>query len=319
LGVVTAKMNWIFMSLPLSIEKRILVLGASGFLGSNLRQIYSGSHNIFFASSSFDVELSPRDTLVTSYDTETLLRLVDILRIDVILNCVGFTDVEACESNPILNKRLNLDLPIMLDTVCRKTGAKLIQISTDHYSSDEQIPRDEEALMIPVNQYGSLKLQADKVLLLNPTTLVVRTNFFGFNPSARPKLLDWAKERLENGETVEGFNDVYFTPISVSVLGSMLMRLIDLDEVGLIHAVGQESLSKFEFLRMLSDALSCEPTQVISQSIKNSFLQTPRPNFLSLSNSKLIGILPEYSETSLTSMIKQELSRFKPFSTPLNV
>jgi dTDP-4-dehydrorhamnose reductase len=303
-------MNWIFMSLPLSIEKRILVLGGSGFLGSNLRQIYFGRQNIFFASSSFDLELSPRDTLVTSYDKETLLRLIDNLRIDVVLNCVGFTDVEACESNPILNMRLNFDLPMMLDTLCRQTGTRLIQISTDHYSSHEQVPRDEETLMIPVNQYGSLKLQADKALLLNPTTLVVRTNFFGFNPSARSKLLDWAKERLETGATVEGFNDVYFTPISVSVLGAMLMSLIDLDEVGLIHAVGRESLSKFDFLRMLSEALSCKPTQVNSQSIKNSFLQTPRPNFLSLSNSKMNSILPEYSETSLASMIKQELRRF---------
>ena len=298
------------MSSSLHNQKRILVLGGSGFLGGNLRQIFFNNPNIFFVHSNFNLDRSPKDFFVSSYDKKSIQNLIINLRIDVVLNCVGLTDVDACELNPNLNIKLNLDLPVMLDNICRKTETNLVQISTDHYASDTQIPRGEDVVMIPVNNYGLIKLQADNALLLNPSTLVVRTNFFGFNPSPREKLFDWAKERLELGQTIDGFSDVFFSPISVTLLGTILMRLIDLGETGLIHAVGGESLSKFNFLQILCKALACDSDQVQPSSIKNSLLRTSRPNYLSLSNSKMKSLMPEYNEISLSSMIRQELMRF---------
>jgi dTDP-4-dehydrorhamnose reductase len=164
--------------------------------------------------------------------------------------------------------------------------------------------------MSPINNYGFIKLKADQELLLDPLTLVVRTNFFGFNPSSRSKLFDWAKDNLQSGKTLNGFGDVFFSPISVSFLATIFRRLIDLGESGLINAVGSESISKYSFLKTLCTCLNIDQRLVIKSSITNSRLVTPRPNYLSLSNTKLVAKMPSINNMTISKMIDFELARY---------
>jgi dTDP-4-dehydrorhamnose reductase len=300
------------MNSPLDNQKRVLVLGSSGFLGGNIRQIYREDEAMFFAHSRGITNQHQRDFIVPSYEKRSIQDLVEKLKIDVLLNCVGFTDVEGCESNPSLNKRLNFDFPLMLTDICQSNRIRLIQVSTDHYASETQEPRSEDTIMSPVNDYGFVKLKADQELLLNPLTLVVRTNFFGFNPSSRSKLFDWAKENLQSGKTLNGFEDVFFSPISVSLLATIFRRLIDLGESGLINAVGSESISKYSFLKTLCARLNIDQSLVIKSSITNSRLVTPRPNYLSLSNTKLVAKMPDIDNMTISKMIDFELARYTP-------
>lgn len=290
--------------------KRILILGSSGFLGGNLRVLFLDLPGIYFVHSKPLRSQTPKDFVVCDYSRKVLAALVENLEIDVIVNCVGFTDVDACEDANSLNSKLNLDLPLLLDNLCRSAGVKLVQISTDHFSSTEDVPRTENEIMSFVNEYGRMKLMADKTLLQNELSLVVRTNFFGFDPSRRGNLLDWAKIKLENGERIIGFNDVFFTPISVSILASTLITLIERNLSGLFNVVSSESISKYQFLKSVAECLGCNQDLVLSNSIENSNLSVRRPNFLSLSNSKLKGELTTFRDFSISRMISLELNRF---------
>jgi dTDP-4-dehydrorhamnose reductase len=290
--------------------KRILILGSSGFLGSNLRILFFDLPGVYFVHSKSFRSQTPKDFIVSDYSYKDLAQLVETLGIDVIVNCVGFTNVDACEDTNSLNSKLNLDLPLLLDDLCRSAGVKLVQISTDHYSSKEDIPRTESEIMSFVNEYGRMKLMADKSLLQNEMSLVVRTNFFGFDPSQRGNLLDWAKNKLENGESIFGFNDVFFTPISVSILASTLITLIERNLSGLFNVVSSESISKYQFLKSVAECLGCNQDLVFSNSIENSNLSVRRPKFLSLSNSKLKDELTTFRDISISRMISLELNRF---------
>lgn len=290
--------------------KRILILGSSGFLGSNLRVLFFDLPGIYFVHSKPLKSQTPRDFIVRDYSRDVLALLIKDLEIDVIVNCVGFTDVDACELTNSLNSKLNLDLPLLLDNLCRPAGVKLVQISTDHFSSNEIVPRTENEIMSFVNEYGRMKLMADKTLLLNDLSLVIRTNFFGFDPSLRGNLLDWAKNKLENGERIVGFNDVFFTPISVSILASTLIALVERNLCGLFNVVSSESISKYQFLKSVAECLGCNQELVLSNSIKNSNLSVMRPNFLSLSNSKLKEELTTFQDISISQMISWELNRY---------
>lgn len=298
------------MTLLVTQPKRILILGSSGFLGSNLRVLFFDLPGIYFVHSNPVKSPTPRDFIVGEYSHDVLAPLVEDLEIDVIVNCVGFTDVDACELANSLNNKLNLDLPLLLHDLCRSAGVKLVQISTDHFSSNEVIPRTENEIMSSINEYGRMKLMADKMLLRNELSLVVRTNFFGFDPSLRGNLLDWAKNKLENGERVFGFNDVFFTPISVSILASTLIALIERNLCGLFNVASSESISKYQFLKSVAECLGCNQDLVLSNSIKNSNLSVKRPNFLSLSNSKLKEELATFRDISISEMISLELNRY---------
>jgi dTDP-4-dehydrorhamnose reductase len=289
---------------------RILVLGSSGFLGSNLRAFFSDSAGFFFVHSSKPIFLTDKDFVVSEYSRASLRPLMEQLKVNVILNCVGFTDVDACERKDSLNTKLNYELPILLDELCRMFDVKLVHISTDHFHSMHAIPRVEGELMLAINEYGRLKLKAEEAILRNHSSLVIRTNFFGFNPSQRVKLLDWAKSNLEKGRRVSGFDDVFFTPISVSNLASALNSLIEEDERGLFHVVGSQSISKYEFLKLVAKALGCNQDFVVKDSITNLSHLVKRPNYLSLSNSKLKNHLPSFQDCSISQMITLELSRY---------
>jgi len=291
-------------------QSRILVLGSSGFLGSNLRLLFSFLPAVYFAHSNAINSRNGRDFLVSEYSLNSITKLVEELGITVILNCVGFTDVDACEHEHSPNSKLNFELPLLLDDLCRSLKVKLVHISTDHFLSQTEIPRSEEALLSAVNEYGRKKLQADEIILRNERTLVVRTNFFGFDPAWRGNLFNWAKTSLENGKLISGFDDVYFTPISVSILGSTLLELIEKDYCGLFNVVSSESISKFHFLRLVAKTLGCDQELVLRDSIRNSNLEVERPNFLSLSNSKLKGRLSGFQDLSISHMISLEIARY---------
>lgn len=292
-------------------QTRILILGSSGFLGSNLRLLYSNLPEVYFAYSNYIESPNDRDFQVSKYSRESIAELIEKLEISVVINCVGFTDVDACEQENSLNFKLNLELPLILADLCRSKNVKLVQISTDHYFSEHSNSRSEEEFFKAINEYGKMKLQADKTLLLNENSLIIRTNFFGFDPSRRGKLLDWAKSKLENGEEISGFADVYFTPISVTILASTLIALIGGDFCGVFNVVSSESISKFDFLRLVADSLGCNQQLVLRSSIRNSRLKVQRPNFLSLSNNKLKQNLPDYKDYLISDMISLEIARYK--------
>lgn len=306
------------MNLKSFQNKSVMVLGSSGFLGSNLRILFSDRPCFFFVHAGPPIFPAANDFVIGEYARGTLIDLIKRLNIDVIINCVGFTNVDACERSLSLNITMNLELPVLLDELCRSLNVKLVHISTDHFYSERKIPRAEGESMLAVNEYGRIKLLADEAVLRNERSLVIRTNFFGFNPSQRQKLLDWVKINLENDVKISGFDDVFFTPISVSILAFTLISLIERDTFGLVNIVGSESISKYQFLRLIAKALGSKESLVLSDSISNSNLLVKRPNYLSLSNSKLKSILPEFQNLSISEMISLELVRYEPSGNPFN-
>ena len=64
-------------------------------------------------------------------ETDEVLRFGEINRPDVIINCAGLTDIELCEKEPEEAFRVNALGARNLSIVARKTGAKMVQLSTD--------------------------------------------------------------------------------------------------------------------------------------------------------------------------------------------
>jgi dTDP-4-dehydrorhamnose reductase len=64
----------------------------------------------------------------------------------------------------------------------------------------------------PINVYGETKRTAEKrVLSSHPDSVVVRTNIYGWTATEGQSLAEWVLDRLDAGQPVPGFVDVYTT------------------------------------------------------------------------------------------------------------
>ena len=123
----------------------ILVTGTNGQLGNEMRIVSKGSSDRYIYT---DVE----ELDITSY--ETVCKCVKDNKIEVVVNCAAFTNVDKAEDNEATAELLNAQAVEYLAKVCKENDATLIHISTDYVfgGNEGNTPRNEEE---PVNPTGA--------------------------------------------------------------------------------------------------------------------------------------------------------------------
>ncbi len=170
----------------------ILVTGANGQLGNEMRIVSQGSaHHYFFT----DVcNASPESVSMiqklagSGVSTETLLlditdisaihAIVEKHNIQVIINCAAYTNVDAAEENQELAMLLNAKAPENLAFVMKEVNGMLIHISTDYVFGKEpyNIPCREDQKGTPTGVYGYTKLCGEQnIQAVGSQYVIIRT------------------------------------------------------------------------------------------------------------------------------------------------
>ena len=137
----------------------ILVTGANGQLGNEMRLVAQSSNDRYFFT-----DVNQAEGVETLYlditDRDAIRKMVADNRIDVIVNCAAYTNVDAAESNEALAEKLNAEAPENLAKAMKEVDGLLIQISTDYVFGKEpyNIPCKEEQQGTPTGVYGLTKL-----------------------------------------------------------------------------------------------------------------------------------------------------------------
>ena len=153
-----------------SITTRVWIAGASGRLGSALSHRFGGN-------TAYKLVTSDRDVAVE--DVSVVGRFADINHPDVIINCAGLTDVQACEENPEEAYKINAIGARNLATAARRIDAKFIQISTDDvFGGDEGKAFCEFDDPHPTTMYGKSKYAGEKLVReLTDKHVIVRSSW----------------------------------------------------------------------------------------------------------------------------------------------
>ena len=124
------------------------------------------------------------DIEIDVFSINQVQRILETYDINIVLNCIGLTSVEACENNPSQAFRLNSHLPKIIANACNSTNTKLIHISTDHFFDDQNILHTEEDNVRLMNVYAKSKYEGEIEVLNNcKSSIICRTNFFGYGPA----------------------------------------------------------------------------------------------------------------------------------------
>lgn len=134
----------------------ILVTGANGQLGSEMRRLGSVSPNRYLFTDVAELDITNR---------EAVMALVKAEKIDVVVNCAAYTQVDRAEEDEVLCQIINRDAVENLALAARETGAVLIHISTDYvFGGEGNTPRREDMPTQPLGVYGRTKWEGEEAI-----------------------------------------------------------------------------------------------------------------------------------------------------------
>lgn len=155
----------------------ILVTGANGQLGNEMRIVSRNSaHRYIFT------DVNQVEGLETTYlditDLQAVLDMVHDNKVEVIVNCAAYTNVDAAETNAGLAEKLNAEAPENLAKAMKEVDGLLIQISTDYVFGKEpyNVPCREDQKGTPTGVYGLTKLHGEqKIVAAGCSHVIIRT------------------------------------------------------------------------------------------------------------------------------------------------
>ncbi|MDE6172961.1 dTDP-4-dehydrorhamnose reductase [uncultured Bacteroides sp.] len=155
----------------------ILVTGANGQLGNEMRIIARGSGDTYFFT-----DVSQQEGVETFFlditDLQAIRDMVVAHQIDAIVNCAAYTNVDAAESNEALAEKLNAEAPENLARAIKEVNGMLVQISTDYVFGKEpyNVPCKEDQQGTPTGVYGMTKLHGEqKIMAIGCKHVIIRT------------------------------------------------------------------------------------------------------------------------------------------------
>jgi dTDP-4-dehydrorhamnose reductase len=270
--------------IPLKLNntgKKILVSGATGMLGMALvKELNKNSNNqIFCVSKSNSVP----------FDFVKLISLEKIgeLEFEAFFHCAAEVNVNLCEKD--LNHAIQSNSEYAKMLFERVKAKYNFFISTD--SVYEGIKGDYKEIdeAKPINNYAMSKLKGEEVSMKTVENLyVIRTNIIGDNSKHKKSLFEWANKEIIFGNPINGFNNIYFNPLSVQHLSVILLKIIEEKVPFGIYNLGcDRKMSKYDFLLEVANLIEADPGLIKSVEFNPSSLDAQRPMNTTMDCSKI--------------------------------
>lgn len=274
---------------------RILVTGASGLLGINFSQEMMDRHEIIGVDRGKLLKAPFKVLKQDLLDANAVDAILDLAQPEWLVNCAALADLEACEDNPDIAKRLNTVLPRHLARSCKARNIPFVHISTDAvFDGDKDGFYTEEDKPNPQSVYAKTKFEGEwAVLTEDSKALVARVNFYGWSLGGRRSLAEFFHHNLTNNKSMSGFTDVLFCPMLVNDTVRTLVKMLQRGLRGLYHLVGPQAMSKYQFGVEIARKFILPESEISPKSILSSGLTARRSHNLWLSTHKLSTDLGE--------------------------
>jgi dTDP-4-dehydrorhamnose reductase len=236
---------------------KVLVLGASGMLGSAVFRVLSeapdwlvyGTLRSETHKRFFQVPIVER--LLVGVDVEQHDSLVQAFvqtRPDIVINCIGLVKQLAEVNDPLRVIPINTLLPHRLAKLCELAGARLIHISTDCVFSGEKGGYSESDVPDARDLYGRSKYLGE---VAGGHALTLRTSIIGHELQSSRGLVEWFLSRTDR---CEGYARVIFSGVPAVVLAAIIRDvLIPRPDLSGTYHLAATPISKFELLKLIAE------------------------------------------------------------------
>ena len=295
----------------------LLITGANGQLGNEMRIIAENSQDRYIFTDVSEVE-GVETVYLDITDLAAVKALVAEHRIEAIVNCAAYTNVDAAESNEALAEKLNAEAPENLALAMKEVNGLLVQISTDYVFGKEpyNVPCKEDQQGTPTGVYGLTKLHGEqRIMATGCKHVIIRTAWlyseFGKNFCKTMMNLTSTKPQLK----------VVFDQVGTPTYALDLAKAIDTvlkdysavrannqyEKSGIYHYSNEGVCSWFDFTKMIAEyngTTACDVQPCHSHEFPSP---VTRPAYSVLDKTKIketFGIRVPYWTESLKQCIK---------------
>ena len=252
--------------------RKILVTGSNGQLGLHFKNTPNSSlfsmiythHSPFSGFINMDIS-----------NEEQVRSVLQKFKPDIIINTAAITDVDLCQKNKLLARRVNVD---GLKNIIKysKLKAKIIQISTDYIFDGSTGFYSENSIPNPLSYYGKTKLEAENILISsNKNFIIIRVSTLFSNISIN--FYNWVLSNLSKNNHIKVFGDQISNPCYALNLVNFIYDLILLDFNGKINFGSKNSISKLNFANDIADENNLDKHLIEEVKIKDINFEADRP------------------------------------------
>ena len=260
---------------------KILVTGASGLVGHYFcRKLAGQGHEVVPLSNAHKAGLEG-EMQADICDEGRIRALVEEAEPEVLVHCAAMTNVDQCELQPELAKKINADATKNICDAANENGAKLVFISTSFVFGNSENELGEESATSPINSYGLTKMLAEKYIAGKAgDCLILRIDQPFCRPEAwqKPDMVARTLSQLRENRPFPVFTDWHNQPTYLPDLFEIATRLIGKKQGGIFHAMGAERISRHDWAVKIANTFGYDPSLVQPTSSSDSRLPAKRPS-----------------------------------------
>lgn len=204
----------------------ILITGSNGQLGNEMRRLGATSANRYIYT---DVT-APDGVVTVGLDITDRAAVEEMMRrerVDVVINCAAYTNVDRAEDDAATADRLNREAPAILAEACARHGATLVHVSTDYvFQGTGCRPCTEAESTNPTGVYGRTKLAGEEAVVAAGCAYVILRTAWLYSPFGNNFVKTMRRLTAER-DTLSVVFDQVGTPTYAADLADAIFKIVE--------------------------------------------------------------------------------------------
>lgn len=239
------------------MKEKVLIIGASGFLGQKLLFLLSTQFEVIGTSRT---QVSKQTVPLDITDSQNVKEVLERINPIIVIVTAVFANMDRCETEKEAAIKTNV---IGIKNIIEHCQNRLlIYYSTEAIFNGMDGNYQEDDPPDPVNFYGETKLRGELIVKTLPHYLILRTTLLYSDQLDSPKFIPWLIRNLSQQKPVHVATDLITNPTLIDDLAEATLSLIHKKCSGIYHVAGASALSCYNMALYIAQKWKFDPSLI---------------------------------------------------------
>ncbi len=251
--------------------KRIVVVGASGLVGSRILRRFGAG-----AVGTYRSRQAPGLHLLDVSEPDDVSDFFDATAPAAVVLAAAYTHVDGCERDPLRSHDTNVTGALNVARAAAARGARVVFLSSDYVFGGDVGPHSLDETPKPLSVYGRHKLEAERVIAREAKNYAIlrACNIYGHEREG----MNYVMAVYRNGKSGTKMrvpSDQWGNPTYADDLVDAVVAAVELGDSGVFHVAGPDYVDRVEWATRAARAFGLDPSFI--EGVLTSSLDQPAP------------------------------------------